>query len=67
MTETNDMQDTGYMRNFVTVKSARFSIVVEDVLSGYCKQLTCIVYDYCRVAYIYIGKPCMYVYISMLC
>ena len=30
MTETNDMQDTGYMRNFVTVKSARFSIVVED-------------------------------------
>lgn len=31
MTETNEMQDTGYMRNFVTVKSARFSIVVEDV------------------------------------
>lgn len=30
MAESNEMQDTGFMRNFVTVKSSRFSIVVQD-------------------------------------
>jgi len=32
MTETQDMQDTGYMRNFITAKNSRFSVLVEDEL-----------------------------------
>ena len=32
MTETFEMMDTGFARNFITVKKQRFNIAVEDVL-----------------------------------
>ncbi len=34
MTESNEMTETGYTRNYVTVKTARFNIVVEDNEQG---------------------------------
>eukprot|EP01038_Epipyxis_sp_PR26KG_P004311 gene4311-6108_t len=30
LTETNEMTDTGYNRNFITIKNARYNIIVED-------------------------------------
>jgi len=30
LTESNEMMDNGYARNFITVKKGRFNIVVED-------------------------------------
>ena len=30
LTESNEMMDNGYARNFITVKKGRFNILVED-------------------------------------